>query len=165
MRYHTVFNSTRTSLGWWLWESPSVLLLSLVVVLLVGCLLLVVLGRSRAKWVLIVFLVVLGGGGLLGLSFRYHLSRHVYSYYGRNTTTLEGVVENYRELRTSKVVGEQFDVNAVHFSYMDTYQWKCFHRAAANGGPIHEGARVRVSYVVLHVAPCIVKLEVADSAP
>jgi len=53
-------------------------------------------------------------------------------------------------------------VNGIHFGYIDMIQQNCFHRAAGNGGPIHEGLPVRISYAILHVSPCIVKLEVAE---
>lgn len=76
--------------------------------------------------------------------------------------TIEGVVKSYETFPVGSSVGEHFEVNGIRFGYIDLFQYKCFHKAAANGGPIREGLPVRISYTPEQYGTCIVKLEVAE---
>lgn len=163
MSYNVVYDSTRSNLWWWLTESP-ILILGLLFVWLI----LRALWRSperptHQRLLLGTVLVLACVGGLWRLGYRYYVSRHFYRYYG-SYHTIEGGVTNYKTFSTERSVGERFEVSGVRFGYIDSFQWKCFHKAAANGGPIHEGVPVRISYATLNLAPCIVKLEVAREA-
>jgi hypothetical protein len=160
MSYSVVYDSTRTNLWWWITRSPILFVGLFLVLLILRWLCLSRRAPIEQKLLLIGVLVVVCVGAVWRLSFRYNVSRNFYLYYGPYTT-IQGVVKNYEVFRTPNSVGEQFDVNDTHFGYIDLFQYKCFHNAAANGGPIHEGLQVRISYTTLHVSPCIVKLEVA----
>ena len=159
--YSVVYDSTRTNLWWWLTWSPVFLVASLMVLIVLRDAWRLRRQSQPQKLLFLAILVLVCASVGLRTSFRYYVSRHFYHYYGPYTT-IEGVVKNYEVFRTSNSIGEQFDVNDIHFGYIDMIQQNCFHRAAGNGGPIHEGLQVRISYAILHVSPCIVKLEVSQ---
>jgi len=162
MSYNVVYDSTRSNLWWWLTESP-ILILGLFFVWLILRALWRSPERPTQRLLLATVLVLACVGGLWRLGYRYSVSRHFYRYYG-SYHTIKGVVKNYKTFSTQRRVGERFEVGGVRFGYIDSFQWKCFHNAAANGGPIHEGVPVRISYATRNLTPCIVKLEVAREA-
>jgi len=161
MNYSVVYDSTRTNLWWWLTWSPATVLGLLFIWLILRGLRSLPHRPTKQRLLLLLLLVLVCAGGVWRLGFCYYVSRHFYLYYGPYTT-IEGVVKNYRVFRTTSSIGEQFEVNGIRFGYIDSFQWKCFHKAAANGGPIHEGLPVRISYATRQYGTCIVKLEVAE---
>lgn len=161
MSYRLEYNSTATDWQWWLMEAAFWLVALLVAWLLLRPFLRERRGPLVRLWPLALCLLLIASRVALRSSANYYVTRNFFRYYGPYTT-IDGVVKNYRVIQTSSNVGEQFDVSDIHFGYMDLSQWTCFHRAAANGGPIREGLSVRISYTVRHVMPCIVKLEVAE---
>ena len=160
MNYSVIYDSTRSNLWWWLTELPILVLGSAFIWLILRELRRSPKRPTKERLLLWVVLVPALFGGLWSMGYRYYVSRNFYRYYG-SYATIEGVVKNYKAFRASSAAGEQFEVNGIRFGYVDSFQWKCFHKAAANGGPIHEGVPVRMSYATLNLTPCIVKLEVA----
>lgn len=160
MNYIVVYDSTGSILWWWLTELP----IFLFGLLFVGLILQELrrkprtAGKQRLLAALLALAIV---GGLWQLGYRYHVSRHFYRYYGPYAT-IEGAVKNYKAFSTTGTAGEQFEVNGTPFGYVDSFQYRCFHKSAANGGPIREGLPVRISYAAQRYGNCIVKLEVAE---
>jgi len=74
--------------------------------------------------------------------------------------TVEGPVEHYLARQSGEVIFEQFTVDGVLVGYGSLGLPKCYHRPAANGGPIREGLPVRITYN----GDCIVKVEILKEA-
>jgi hypothetical protein len=74
-----------------------------------------------------------------------------------NYNVVEGPVTDFVPMAYGHK-GERFTVSGQRFSYSDDIVTTGFHHAAADGGPIHEGLYVRISYV----RNTILKLEVAQ---
>jgi len=73
---------------------------------------------------------------------------------------VEGPVEHYLARQSGEVIFEKFTVNGVLLSYGSLGLPKCYHRPAANGGPIRDGLPVRITYN----GDCIVKVEILKAA-
>jgi hypothetical protein len=73
---------------------------------------------------------------------------------------VEGPVERYLARQSGEENFEQFTVNGVLLGYGSLGLPKCYHRPAANGGPIREGLPVRITYN----GHCIVKVEILEAA-
>jgi hypothetical protein len=70
---------------------------------------------------------------------------------------VEGVVTGFRPGRADSHPPEEFDVDGHHFRYAPADQFYGFNTVAGEGGPIHEGARVRIA----DVDGIIARLEIA----
>ena len=157
MAYKVIFDSTSSEAGW---------LLSYSIPLLLALLLLsLVVFFAWASWrtnfkarILTVTLVLL----LLfrfGLSFSFAHYKYFHWWYDKGPfSAVEGPVEKYRASNVGTTSYEHFQVGNAGFSYTAARMDRCFHKTAANGGPIHDGLLVRITY---H-DNCIVKLEVAQ---
>jgi hypothetical protein len=159
--YRVVFDSTQSPYRWLLGYSP-VLLLGILLIVIVGALLLVARRTTWQTRVLLGLLLALLSLKVAWNAYFWRLTSQNYYHYVGSYQTAEGAVEKYRAGRTTSLPYEQFEVNGIEFGYMDGGPPKCYHKTAANGGPIREGLRVRISYAQLHFTPCIVKLEVVE---
>lgn len=72
-----------------------------------------------------------------------------------NCTVMEGRISHFQPLPFEKGQ-EQFDLNGRHFAYSPRQNWG-FRQVEAQGGPLHEGAQVRLC----DFDGAILKLEVA----
>lgn len=160
MQNQVVFDSTTSEAGWLLSASPFLLVGALLV--LSGLCVAVV--NWKRGW----------GPRLLGIGLTLMLVFAVpsrYSYYhwkfftryldSGPDQTVEGPVEHYLARQSGEVNFEQFTVNGVPLGFGSQGLPKCFHRPAANGGPIREGLPVRITYN----GSCIVKVEIPKEAP
>ena len=162
MNYHVVFDSTRSE-HWWLVEHSPVLMLGVIMLLIVGVML---LAARRARWqtqaILGLLLVSLTLKVVWDAYWWKHISQQRYSYVGPYQT-VEGAVEKYTVGRGEKYSWERYQVSGIEFGYIDGGLPNCFHKTAANGGPIREGLRVRIEYATTEMRlTCIVKIEVAQ---
>jgi hypothetical protein len=159
MQTQVVFDSTTSEAGWLLSASPF---------LLVGALLVL-----SGLWVAAVNWKRGWGPRLLGIGLTLILIFAVpsrYSYYhwvffsqyldSGPDQTVEGRVEHFLARQSGDVNFEQFTVNGVLLGYGSLGLPKCFHRPAANGGPIRTGLPVRITYN----GSCIVKVEIPKPA-
>jgi len=159
MQTQVVFDSTTSEAGWLLSASPY---------LLVGAVLVLFgLWVAHVNWKRGWGPRLLGIGLTLMLIFAV-LSRYPYYHwvffsqyldFGPDQT-VEGPVEHYLARQSGEVNFEQFTVNGVLLGYGSLGLPKCFHRPAANGGPIREGLPVRITYN----GSCIVKVEIRKTS-
>jgi hypothetical protein len=159
MQTQVIFDSTTSQVGWLLSASPF---------LLVGALLVL-----SGLWVAVVNWKRGWGPRLLGIGLVLMLlcavpSRYSYHHWELFSQYLdlgpdqsvEGPVEHYLARQSGEVNFEQFTVNGILLGYGSLGLPKCFHRPAANGGPIREGLPVRITYN----GSCIVKVEIPKTS-
>ena len=156
MVYKVVFDSTSSN-AWWLLLNALPLFLALLLLIVAGIVLWV---SWRGGWRFRLFgvglFLVLTLSFIWDISFSHHFYFGLYRHSGAYQM-VEGRVERYRSFSAGHTNFEQFQVGGVNFGYGSSGLGKCFHKTAANRGPMHEGLPVRVSYDV----SCIVKLEIA----
>jgi uncharacterized SAM-binding protein YcdF (DUF218 family) len=70
--------------------------------------------------------------------------------------SVEGRVENFKPMPAGGHDNERFTIRGEEFVYGDYTNSPFFHKAAVNGGPVREGAYLKVS----HVRGNIIRLEV-----
>ena len=72
-------------------------------------------------------------------------------YANNNYEIIEGVVNNFDPMPYGGHKLETFDVNGIKFSYSDYYSVvgykSVFRKTRSHGGPIYEGAYVRIYYI------------------
>jgi hypothetical protein len=159
MQTQVVFDSTTSEAGWLLSASPFLL----VGVLLVMSGLFVALLNWKKGWVPRLLGIGLALMLIFEFSFRYSYYHWIFFSQYLNPgphQTVEGPVENYLARQSGEVNFEQFTVNGVLLGYGSLGLPKCYHRPAANGGPLHEGLRVRITYD----GACIAKVEILKAA-
>jgi len=69
-----------------------------------------------------------------------------HAYKSGNSSTVEGVVENFHPAPVLGVANESFSVDGVDFSYNALDLTTCFHNAPFRKGPIRSGLAVRIYY-------------------
>ena len=110
------------------------------------------------------FLCVRLGSNYFRLSYRWFAKTYSEYFSVENNLrqgkypVVEGEIKNFIPMPFQGHGEESFDVENSHFSYSDYEMTPGFHNAASHGGPIHEGLRVRISYV----GNTILKLEIAQ---
>ena len=68
------------------------------------------------------------------------------AYLSGRSSSVEGVVENFRPAPAVGPARESFSVSGVIFSYNPLDDTPCFHNARLHGGPIRGGMDVRIHY-------------------
>ena len=154
MTYKVLFDSTGSAAGWLLFSAPPMFLALFVV----GVVVFLDWGTWRNDWKALLretgLLLLIAIGVMSRLSFSYN--RYFHYWYDKGPfATVEGPVEKYRASMVGTSSYERFEVGNAGFSYTSSQMIKCFHKTVANGGPIHDGLLVRITY---H-DNCIVKLE------
>ncbi len=73
-----------------------------------------------------------------------------------------GKVSNYQleQNPSGKIGTESFYVEDIKFEYSDSETMYRFHQTSLNGGPVHEGMKVRIHY--FGMPPVILKLELSE---
>lgn len=62
-------------------------------------------------------------------------------------TQVAGVVKDFQSLRFGRTYDESFKLNDVEFEYNTSFMVTGFNVSAADGGPIFEGAKVKLCYI------------------
>jgi hypothetical protein len=75
-------------------------------------------------------------------------------------TTIEGVVDDFVAMPWAGHAYEHFKVGGVSFQYSDYVMMPGFHQSQSHGGPLKQGARVRIE----HLGNDITKLEINPEA-
>lgn len=117
--------------------------------------------RRLIAWSFLLFAVAwTGAAGWLSLS----------DFFGARTasaentcTTVAGVVSGLTTERRRRGFTEAFTVDGVQFSFADNVLNGGFHRTSGRGGPIRDGAAVRICYVPTERSGNVIaRLEVAS---
>ncbi len=160
MQAQVVFDSTSSEAGWLLWYSTVLLFGGLLVLFGLG-----IAARTWGKgWGARLFGIALTLVLILRVWLGYSFDRWKYFTQYRDSgpyQTFECPVKNYLAPQGRVVNFEQFTVSGVLLGYGSLGLPRCYHRPAANGGPIHEGLPVRISYN----GNCIVKVEILKEEP
>jgi hypothetical protein len=105
--------------------------------------------------------VALGLLGVVALIFRNvpQPSELAAAYRAGKCEVIEGVVTQFHPMPATGHDVESFVVAGKHFRYSDYIHRAGFNQTSSHGGPIHEGARVRIEYLGEDIA----KLEIDDT--
>ena len=105
--------------------------------------------------------VVFSIGGLFTLLFRNVLrpSELAAAYRAGKCEVVEGIVTQFHPMPATGHDVESFVVSGKHFQYSDYALRAGFNQTSSLGGPIHEGAHVRIHYLGEDIA----KLEIDDT--
>jgi len=162
MKLKLIFDSTRTLADFWRWQLPQYLLFTLMVVFVFYVTNSQRSLRVRYKAMLWVVVVLYGIRVILGSAVFWIQYRDNYHYVGLYQI-VEGTVQNYHLTSISASHIERFQINGINFAYANHGLPQCFHKTAADGGPIREGLQVRIGYARIdrvYDPACIVRLEV-----
>ena len=107
-----------------------------------------------------VLVIAFGILGIVGLRFRSvpQSSGLAAAYRAGKCQVIEGIVTQSHPMPVTGHDVEAFVVSGKRFQYSDFIHRAGFNQTSSHGGPIHEGARVRIYYLGEDIA----KLEIAD---
>lgn len=81
-------------------------------------------------------------------------------YVSGRSSTVEGIVENFRPAPAIGIATESFSVHGVVFSYNALDDTPCFHNAPFHRGPIRDGLNIRIHYN----EDCIQRVDIRQGA-
>ena len=169
MSCHTVFDAARQPLEWtWIAQGAAFVALSLSLLVLRKCRPMWLLARG-SRWASGVGLWLMLGFSVIwtvwvSVTILGSLVRTKNAVRSAAAQTVEGRVTNFHPMPYEGHDMERFSVEGVHFAYSDYVLTGGFNKTSSHGGPLHDGAYVRIGYVGKSARATIVHLEVCSQS-